>query len=165
MTETSTSEISTSEMAGHLRQAHRQFKSFEKAAEIATMLADHEKRLQGLNANIVALKDEAESLDAACNDATKKLAVLRLDMTKAEENNTKKNSEAEEKIKTKLANAGIEAENIIANANNQVKATLERIVALKADEEAAKKSTGTANAQLAAAEKKVADFKAGFASS
>lgn len=155
--------METSVMLGALRDMHRAFKAFEKAAEIAENLHNADARVKQLNAEARSLKDDNEALQLACSmanlsvdEAEQKLISLKnqIKATSAEAN------KAHARLKSE---AKADAKRIIENAKASARGFEESIVSLKREEAQARQAVQDALQEEKTVLDRIAKIKADFA--
>lgn len=158
-------EISTSEMVGHLRQATRLFKSFSKAADAAELLCDWENKVGKLKKEVDGLTEEVKNLTIHCEVTTEKIKEAEEKTVSIEAESKKRAANVDVAISALMDKARIKADGIVTNANNEIELVTARVKALKLKEDLAVMAKKKADGDLAKAEKRVVDFKKKFASS
>jgi len=162
--------ISTSEIVGHLRQANRLFKAFEKASEAAELIHGFEKKVSDLEKDVDALTTEKESLNIACEDIACEEVVKSIDLAKKEEKSLKakskeRNDAVNLHIDKMMGEAKVKAEKLVASATTEANTIMENIKTLKSDETVSMNAKIEAEKELDKVLKKIKSTKERFINS
>jgi len=157
--------ISTSEIVGHLRQANRLFKAFEKASEAADLIHGYEKKVSGLEKDVESLTKEKGSLNIECEEVVKSI-----DKAKAEEKSLKakakeRNDAVNAHIDKMMVEAKEKAEQVVTTATAEANQIMESIKSLKSDEIVANNAKDEAEKELDKVLKKIKSTKERFINS
>lgn len=158
-------EISTAEMVGHLRQAGRLFKSFQRATECAELLKDFEDKENALKESIEHLTEERKNLNIACEIVVQEIEAEKTALKVLTNKNTEKVVKSKAETEKIFKAAEIKADKIISTANDKVKSVIEEIGELKKEKEIFIKERDKAQNECEVAKKLVSDFKSTFAKS
>lgn len=158
-------EVSTSEMVGHLRQASRLFKSFSKAADAAELLCNWEDKVGKLKKESDELAEEIKNLTIHCEVTTEKIKEAEEKAVLIAAEAEKRAASVDVAINQLMDKARTKAEGIVTNANSEIELVTARVKALKLKEDLAVMAKNKADGDLVKAEKKVSDFKIKFAAS
>lgn len=117
-----TDKITASEIMGEVRQALRTFRAFEGLEDVLKFLVDQEKYQKQLQDSIASLEQKHVELQANVEQATSKVDALSKVIAGHEDTVVAQTSAAEEAASIMIAKATNKALNIVAGAEEKVKA-------------------------------------------